>query len=95
MLCTSCFAVHSFPFFFLVIANFYYSSFQGTTHKEVILEKESFDTVLNEFCCRYDLSGSGIKYREEQDKKLMSFIQNELTGLEAGYTECGKLTIAF
>lgn len=39
---------------------------------------------LKEFSCCYDLHGSGLKYREEEDKKNISILQDELILLETG-----------
>ena len=39
---------------------------------------------MNKFCCYYDLSGSGLRYREEQEKKELSTLQDELVLIETG-----------
>lgn len=50
------------------------------------IEKQQFLERLKEFSCCYDLHGSGLKHREEEDKKKMAVLQDELILLETGTT---------
>lgn len=43
-----------------------------------------FKEKLKEFSQCYDLHGSGLKYREEEDKKKLAVLQDELILLETG-----------
>lgn len=45
---------------------------------------QAFLEELKEFGKSYDLMGSGYKHREEQAKKRLSIVQDELLLLEAG-----------
>lgn len=46
--------------------------------------KQIFRGKLMEFSQCYDLHGSGLKYREEEDKKKIVILQDELILLETG-----------
>lgn len=46
-----------------------------------------------EFGRRYDLHGSGLKYREEEDRKKIMVLQDELILLETGTHERGRGTL--
>lgn len=48
------------------------------------MEKQHFLERLEEFSRCYDLHGSGLKHREEEDKKKMAILQDELILLETG-----------
>lgn len=54
--------------------------------KEYTSEKESFNNSLREFCYCYDLTGSGLKYREELEKRHLNSLQEELVLTETGMT---------
>ena len=46
--------------------------------------RQSFADKLAEFGCCFDLHGSGYKYREEEARKKVSVLQEELVLLETG-----------
>lgn len=47
-------------------------------------ERELFEERLKQFSHSYDLHGSGLKHREEEDKKTIATLQDELLLLETG-----------
>jgi len=46
--------------------------------------RQSFTDELSEFSRCFDLHGSGCKYRQEEARKQMSILQDELLLLETG-----------
>lgn len=48
------------------------------------MERELFLQRLKKFSHCYDLHGLGSKYREEEDKKKVAVLQDELILLEIG-----------
>ena len=52
--------------------------------KALDTEKQLFLERLKEFSRCYDLHGSGLKHREEEDRKKTAVLQDELILLETG-----------
>ena len=52
--------------------------------KDLASSKQLFKEKLKEFSQCYDLHGSGLKYREEENKKKIALLQDELIVLETG-----------
>ena len=48
------------------------------------MQQQLFKERLKEFSYCYDLHGSGVKYREEEDKKKLGILSDELILLETG-----------
>jgi hypothetical protein len=51
---------------------------------DMVSTNQSLQSKLVEFSRRYDLHRSGLKYREEEDKKEIVELQDELILLETG-----------
>ena len=50
---------------------------QQSVVDELALQQQLFRERLKEFCCCYDLHGSGLKYREEEDKKRLGILNDD------------------
>lgn len=61
-----------------------YLSLQQSMVEESSLQQQTFKESLKEFCRCYDLHGSGQRYREEEDKKQLAILNDQLILLETG-----------